>query len=128
MTAMLDHEVLELLADDPELLALADAVAAAREPVKVRRRVSRTVLAGAVVLAAALVIALVAPWNGGHRTLVDRAMAAIGGEALLHAITRGTSAAGLTGVYLATGERAPAQSVGEQESRDGHARGAAHTV
>ena len=107
MTAMLDHEVLELLADDPELLALADAVAAAREPVKVRRRVSRTVLAGAVVLAAALVIALVAPWNGGHRTLVDRAMAAIGDEPVLHAITRETSSAGLTVVDLATGKRAP---------------------
>ena len=61
MTRMLDHEVLELLADDPELLALADAVAAAREPVKVRRRVSRRVLAGAVVLAAALVLALLTP-------------------------------------------------------------------
>jgi len=128
MTAMLDHEVLELLADDPELLALADAVAAAREPVKVRRRVSRTVLAGAVVLAAALVIALVAPWNGGHRTLVDRAMAAIGDEPVLHAITRETSSAGLTVVDLATGKRAPLQSVVEQEIWYDQARGLAHTI
>jgi hypothetical protein len=130
MTATLDHEVLELLADDPELLALADAVAAARqEPVRARRRVSRTVLVGAFVLAAAAAVALVAPWNAGHTTLVDRAIAAIGDGPVLHAITRETtSGGGLTVVDLQTGERSAPVSVLEQEIWYDQAKGLAHTI
>jgi hypothetical protein len=130
MTQMLDHEVLELLADDPELLAVADAVAAARrEPAVARRRVSRRVLAGALVLAAALALALVAPWNAGHSTLVDRAIAAIGDGPVLHAITRQTTPrGGLEIVDLATGERTPPTSTLEQEIWYDRGRGLAHTI
>jgi hypothetical protein len=130
MTEMLDREVLELLADDPELLALADAVAAAqREPVRSRRRVSRRVLAATVVLAGAVVLALVAPWNTGRSTLVDRAIAAIGDGPVLHAITRETtSGGGLTLVDLQTGERSAPVSVLEQEIWYDRAKGLAHTI
>jgi hypothetical protein len=129
MTATLDHEVLELLADDPELLALADAVAAAqREPARTRRRVPR-VLAGAVVLAAALALALVAPWNSGHSTLVDRAIAALGDGPVLHAVTRETTpGGGLTLVDLQTGERAAPVTVLEQKIWYDRAKGLAHTI
>ena len=53
----LDDEVLELLADDPELLAIADAVS---ETQTRRRRVRPARLAGAAVLAgvAAVVLAV----------------------------------------------------------------------
>ena len=129
MTEMLDHEVLELLADDPELLAVADAVAAARrEPARGRRRVSR-MLAGALVLAAALALALVAPWNADHSTLVDSAIAAIGDGPVLHAITRQTTpGGGLEIVDLATGKRTPPTSTLEQEIWYDRGRGLAHTI
>jgi hypothetical protein len=74
----LDEEVLALLADDPELLAIADAIAETQTP---RRRVRPFGLAAAVAIAAVAAIAFVA-WPGGGSSGIsgDRAYAAIGGQ------------------------------------------------
>jgi hypothetical protein len=112
----LDHEVLELLADDPELLAVADAVAAAREsPVALRRRRVRRAMVGALAAAALLALALVVPWSHGRASIVDRARAAIGQAPVLHAVTRETLETGEALVDLQTGERTPVRYVQEQE-------------
>jgi hypothetical protein len=75
-----DHEVLEELRDDPELLALADAVV---ETQRLRRRTPLGALT-AVAVAAAVLFALVlaSPWDsgGGKAPVVDRALAAIEGQ------------------------------------------------
>jgi hypothetical protein len=74
-----DRETLELLRDDPELLALADAVADTQRP---RRRVPRRALAVAAVLVAAAILALAAPWEdeGGNGLVLERALAAVQGD------------------------------------------------
>jgi hypothetical protein len=130
MTEMLDHEVLDLLAEDPELLALADAVAAARRESETARRFpGRKLLAAAAVLAAALALALVAPWNASHPSLVDRAIAAIGDGPVLHAVTRETTpGGGLSTIDLATGNRTSPEVVLEQEIWYDPGRGLAHTI
>jgi hypothetical protein len=129
MTATLDHEVVELLANDPELLALADAVAAAgEERVHEPRRVGRRAVAGSIALAAAIALALVAPWSHGGATFVDRARAAIGQAPVLHAVTREILDQGETVVDLRTGDRTPIHYVQEQEvwfDQDGQR---AHTI
>jgi hypothetical protein len=72
-----DREVLEELGDDPELLALADAVV---ETQRLRRRTPIGALT-AVAVAAALLLLLVlaAPWDRGGEdaSVLDRALAAI---------------------------------------------------
>jgi hypothetical protein len=75
-----DREVLEELRDDPELLAIADAVV---ETQRLRRRTPLGALA-AVAVAAAVLFALVlaSPWDsgGGKAPVLDRALAAIEGQ------------------------------------------------
>ena len=82
-----DPEVLELLADDPRLLALADAVAATQQAPRrpLLHRAGPRVAAVAVVAAAAVVVALVVP--KGEHGIVDRAIAAIGDGRVMHVIT-----------------------------------------
>jgi hypothetical protein len=74
----LDDEVRALLADDPELLAIADAIA---ETQSRRRRVRPLGLAAAAAIAAVAALAVVF-WPGGRSTGIsgDRAYAAIGGQ------------------------------------------------
>jgi hypothetical protein len=74
----LDEEVRALLADDPELLAIADAIA---ETQSRRRRVRPLGLAAAAALAAVAALAFVF-WPGGQSSGIsgDRAYAAIGGQ------------------------------------------------
>lgn len=85
-----DREVLELLRDQPELLAIADAIHATlgHDYRRQRRRwrIARTgALTGAVT--AAIVLALVQPWSGGGGGLVAQALAAIpGGGPIVHAV------------------------------------------
>ena len=81
---MPDREVAELLRDDPDLLAIADAIVATQPA----RRSSRTwrALTVAAVLAAAVAIAVVAPWRGHGDDLVGRALAAVGQGPVLHAV------------------------------------------
>lgn len=76
----LDDEVLELLADEPELLAIADAVAETQRP---RRRVRPAgIVASAVVLATVVALAFAFWPNGRSDGISDStAVAAIGGRA-----------------------------------------------
>jgi hypothetical protein len=74
---MRDPEVLEELRDDPELLAIADAVV---ETQRIRRRFRPWGAVTVVALAAALfLLVLASPWDrgGGKGPLLDRALAAI---------------------------------------------------
>jgi hypothetical protein len=100
-----DPEILEVLRDEPELLALADAVAETQRPPK-RSRLHRTApraFAGAFLVAAAvLIVFLVVPGGGGHG-IVDRALAAIGNGRVLHLVTE--SPTGRVLVDLKSGRR-----------------------
>lgn len=105
----LDREVLELLGDSPELLAIADAIAATQTlPAKARfgRRVTRLAALAAVVgLAAGL--ALVSPWSG-RGGLVDRALAAIGSGEVIHVVET-AEVPGRSVVDLRTGIESPVE-------------------
>jgi hypothetical protein len=79
----LDDEVLELLRDDPELLAIADALRATRPR---RRGVGRggfALIAAVAVLIAVVAVLRLMPSSPG---LVDRALAAVGERPLLRAV------------------------------------------
>ena len=80
----LDDEVLELLADEPELLAIADALAETQARRR-RRRVRPVALAAAAALIAAFALAL-AFWPGGGSS-DNSAYAAMGGESRMLRIT-----------------------------------------
>ncbi len=86
----LPREVLEVLRDDPELVRLAERVAAlADEPSSARRR-RRPLLApgiaAAAVAAVGVAIGLVIATGGHGPSLSDRALAAIGRQPVLHAV------------------------------------------
>ena len=84
-----DPEVLEALREQPELLAIADAVA---ETQRLPRRSHRRAFAPAVVVAAvgaAVLIALLLWPSGGERNpILDRALAAIGDGPVLHLVVQ----------------------------------------
>ena len=76
-----DREVLDLLREEPELLAIADAVAETqRAPRRIRPR--RALAAVALGAAALFALVLASPWEraGGDTFELDRALAAIGGQ------------------------------------------------
>lgn len=77
-----DPEVLELFEEEPELLAIVDAIHATQPP---RRRVSRPVLV-AVSAVAALVVAALIPWQFRGADLTERALAAIGDARVVHVV------------------------------------------
>ena len=81
-----DLELLDLLADDPRLLAIADAVAATQQPPRrpLLQRTAPRVALVAVVAAAAIVVALTLPHGGPG--IVDRAIAAIGDGRVMHVV------------------------------------------
>jgi hypothetical protein len=83
----LDAEVLELLRDEPELLAIADAVGSTQRR---RRELLRTTwpVATLVAVAAVALIALLAPWQGHGSPVVARALAALGDGPVVHLIVR----------------------------------------
>src|SRR5919109_3430143 len=84
-----DPEVLEALSDEPELLAIADAV---KDTQRAPRRSQRRALSRAAVLvlvgAAALLAVLLWPSGGGKNPILDRALAAIGNRPVLHLVVR----------------------------------------
>ena len=80
----LDAEVIELLRDSPELLAIADAISATQAAPATHRRATR-LAAVAAVIGLAVALALVSPWSG-RGSLVDRALAAIGSGAVIHVV------------------------------------------
>jgi hypothetical protein len=90
-----DPEVVEALRDEPELLALANALQSAGDRVHVprterparRRRIRFAALGLAVAAAVALLLA--SPWDtGGGPSLVDKALAAVGDQPAIHAVLR----------------------------------------
>jgi len=84
VTAGLDREVVELLRDDPDLLAIADAVVATQPPT--RASYAWRLLAVAAVVGAGIALAVIAPWHGHGDGLVGRALAAMGRGPVLHAV------------------------------------------
>lgn len=101
-----DTEVIELLADEPELLAIADAVSATQEkPKPSRSRRRRFAVRGGIVagLAAAAIVAILAAPQGGPSGVLGRALAAIGDGRIMHVVTESPS--GLVYVDLKTGHR-----------------------
>jgi hypothetical protein len=73
-----DREVLDLLRDDPELLAIADAVSDTHNGPR-QRRPFRAVGAVALAVVTIFILVLAAPWDrgGGRGSVLDRALAAI---------------------------------------------------
>ena len=72
-----DREVLDLLRDEPELLAIADAVAETESPQRLRP--ARALIAVAAVATALFALVLISPWDrgGGNDGVLGRALAAI---------------------------------------------------
>lgn len=98
-----DVEVLELLADKPELLAIADAVSATQpHAVKPRRRRIAVRLAVVAAAAAAGIVAFLAAPQG-QPAIIGRALAAIGDGPIMHVVTEFGS--GAVYVDLKTGQR-----------------------
>jgi len=84
-----DPEVLDALRDEPELLAIADAVQETqRVPSSSRRRALSRSAALVAVGVAVLVAVLLWPSGGGRNPILDRALAAIGDGPVLHLVTQ----------------------------------------
>jgi hypothetical protein len=99
-----DVETLEVLRDQPELLAIADAVASTRRR---RRRLPRRLLLAAAAALAAVGVALLAPWQGenGGGLVTERALAALPARGpVMHVILEQRLG---TRVQLATGRLSP---------------------
>jgi hypothetical protein len=98
-----DAEVIELLRDEPELLAVADAVHSTQRSRSPRAYLG---LAGALALVAAALAVLIAPWGGGQ-SITSQALAAIGEGPVVHAVLEFplTSPPGAERFDLASGER-----------------------
>ena len=87
-----DRELVELLAGEPELLAIADALVvtlgpeytAHRQAAALRRRAKRLAPLAAT-LAAVVALLLVAPWQRGP-SLVENALAAVGDGPVLYVV------------------------------------------
>jgi hypothetical protein len=102
MNALRDRELVSELADRPELLAIADAVA---ETQRSRRHVPKGVLPLAAALTSAVVVVLAAPWGGSGPSVVEDALAAIGNRPVLHAVVEYSGDDAI--VDLATGRSRP---------------------
>ena len=103
-----DPELLELVRDEPELAAIADALTqsqTAAAPIRSRRRVVlrlRLVTLAAAV-AAVVAIALVAPWQrSGGGSLSDLALAAVGSDPVLHVVAETPTGAQLVEIQTGT--------------------------
>jgi len=88
MNAVADPEVIELFAERPELLAIADAVAQTQQR---RLRWSRASLLLTAAVAAVAVLALVAPWRSNGPSGLERALAAVGAGPVIHAVVEYSS-------------------------------------
>lgn len=98
-----EPDLVALLADEPELLAVADAIATTR-PIRRRRLAWPALLAAVVAATVGFVAANV--WEGeGKSGLVERALAAVGEGPIVHAVIREPT--GHVYVELATGKRTP---------------------
>ena len=105
----LDRELLEALADAPDLLAIADAFAATQAEAAVSRRRRQWVhrlgaLAAAVCLVAALI--MLEPGSEQADSFLQRARAAVGSERVIHLVAR-TESPFVRVLDLQTGRSAP---------------------
>jgi hypothetical protein len=103
-----DSELVELLADEPELLAIADAIAAT-SPTIDRHRSGPRLAAVGVALVAAVAVALGAPWSTSRGSVIQKALAAVSARDVLHVVLVSV-VPGLTTVDLRTG-RATAETL-----------------
>jgi hypothetical protein len=102
-----DAEVVELLRDEPALLAIADAIATTqRPPQRRRRRVPARLLVAAAAVALVLVAGQVQPWERGGDAIAARALAAVGHGPVLHAAIETESETSAV-VDLVTGAAVP---------------------
>jgi hypothetical protein len=126
-----DPEVLFELRGEPELLAIADALSDVLAAPSSRRR-RRWWLAGtgvAAALGAAAVIAgLILTTTTVQPSLVDRALAAVGDEPVLHAVVRQRQQPDTTLVELSTGRRTATPRVAETEIWFDEERALEHTI
>jgi hypothetical protein len=101
-----DPELRELVLEQPELVAIADALAQAdlaRAKRKHAVRRSPRLLLVAAALAAVAALALIAPWNRSSGSLNDLALAAIGSQPVLHVIAETSDPTGAQLTEIATG-------------------------
>jgi hypothetical protein len=100
-----DSEILELLHDEPELLALADAVRETQGPPRRPRlaRIAPRLAAVAVAVVAVVLAVLFVPDRVARPGVIDRALAAIGNGRVLHLRTETPS--GLVYIDLKSGHR-----------------------
>jgi hypothetical protein len=121
-----DPEVLEALRDQPELLALADAVAETQQrPRRVGLRPALLRVGGVAAIAAGVLLAVLFWPGGGGRTqgILGRALAAIGDDRVMHVVVQTPS--GFQLVELAGGRTiTPTDEVeiwSDRSSRRAHA-------
>lgn len=119
-----DPELIDLLADDPELVAIADALLATAPAAAPRRRLPVRLGLLAAALAGIAALVLFAPWSAGGPALADRALAALGADPVLHVIV--DRPVSVRYVDLATG--APQQVFERQEIWYDRGRGFVHTI
>jgi len=100
-----DPEVLKLLRDEPELLAIADAISQT-QPHREARRPRVSVLAAALLGAVLVAVSAVAFWPSEHGGLIDRALAAVSAGPVLHARSERTLPNDVV-VDLASGQETP---------------------
>ena len=81
-----DPEVLEALRDQPDLLAIADAVEETQRPPRRSHRRAFTRVAVVVAVGLAALVAVLLWPSGGKRTILDRARAAIGDDRVMHVV------------------------------------------
>jgi hypothetical protein len=126
-----DPEVLFELRGEPELLAIADALGdVLGAPISRNRR--RWWLAGAglaaAIGAAAIVAGLLLTTTGVQPSLVDRALAAVGDEPVLHAVIRQKGLSGTALIKLSTGRKTAPPRVAETEIWFDEERALEHTI
>jgi hypothetical protein len=80
-----DPELVELLATEPQLLAIADAIASVAPARRKSRRPPR-VIGAALAVAAVVALALVAPWDDSHGGVLAQALAAVSAKPVLHVV------------------------------------------
>lgn len=102
-----DPEVLELLREEPELLAIADAIRATQKQPRRNWRPPRAgLLPMAAVAAATLVVLALLPFRADDAGILERALAAVGTKPVIHLVAS-TESEEDTLVDLATGRKQP---------------------
>lgn len=114
-----DDELVELLIDEPQLLAIADALVATKSkappaarhpyfwPSRQRRRTRIASIVGALaVVVAAVALLLISPWQGST-SVVQRALAAVGSQPVLHVVIAQSAPPAASILDLNTGQAIP---------------------